>query len=134
VLGEQAARQFNRWSGIPIVGLRFSNIMERGDYERFPSFWDDQQLRRWHLWGYVDESHVGASVRCALEAELDGAEAFIIAAADTVMRRPSRELMAEVYPDVPVRGDLGEHETLLCIDRARRLLGYDPTFTWRELF
>ena len=134
VLGEEAARQFNRWSGIPIVGLRFSNIMERGDYERFPSFWDDPQLRRWNLWGYVDESHVGSSVRCALEADLDGAEAFIIAAADTVMRRPSRDLMAEVYPDVPVRDDLGEHETLLCIDKARRLLGYDPAFTWRELF
>ena len=42
--------------------------------------------------------------------------------------------MAEVYPDVPVREDLGEHETLLCIDKARRLLGYHPAFTWRELF
>ncbi|HEY7398815.1 MAG TPA: NAD(P)-dependent oxidoreductase, partial [Gaiellaceae bacterium] len=36
VLGEEAARQFSRWSGIPFVGLRFSNIMERHDYERFP--------------------------------------------------------------------------------------------------
>jgi nucleoside-diphosphate-sugar epimerase len=134
VLGEEAARQFSRWSGIPFVGLRFSNIMERHDYERFPSFWDDPQLRRWNLWGYVDESHVGLSVRHALEADVRGAEAFIVAAADTVMRRPSRELMAEVYPGVPVRDSLGEHETLLCIDKARRVLGYDPAFTWRELF
>jgi nucleoside-diphosphate-sugar epimerase len=134
VLGEEAARQFSRWSGIPFVGLRFSNIMERQDYERFPSFWEDPQPRRWNLWGYVDESHVGLSVRCALEADLRGAEAFIVAAADTVMRRPSRELMAEVYPGVPVRDSLGEHETLLCIDKARRVLGYEPSFTWRELF
>ena len=35
VLGEEMARQFSRWSGIPIVGLRFSNIMVRDDYERF---------------------------------------------------------------------------------------------------
>jgi hypothetical protein len=35
---------------------------------------------------------------------------------------------------VPVRDSLGEHETLLCIDKARRVLGYDPAFTWRELF
>jgi nucleoside-diphosphate-sugar epimerase len=134
VLGEEAARQFNRWSGIPFVGLRFSNIMERGDYERFPSFWNDPQLRRWNLWSYVDESHVALSVRCALEADVLDADAFIIAAADTVMRRPSRELMAEVYPGVPVRDGLGEHETLLSIDKARRVLGYDPAFTWRELF
>ena len=49
--------------GIPIVGLRFSNVMERADYERFPGFWDDPQLRKWNLWGYVDESHVAQSVR-----------------------------------------------------------------------
>ena len=133
VLGEEMARQFNRWSGIPFVGLRFSNIMERADYERFPGFWDDANLRKWNLWAYVDESHVAQSVERALEADVRGADAFIIAAADTVMKRPSRELMAEVFPDVPIRGDLPEHGTLLAIDKARRLLGYDPQFTWREL-
>ena len=133
VLGEEMARQFNRWSGIPFVGLRFSNIMERADYERFPGFWDDPNLRKWNLWGYVDESHVAQSVERALEADVRGADAFIIAAADTVMKRPSRELMAEVFPGVPIRGDLPEHGTLLAIDKARRVLGYDPQFTWREL-
>jgi nucleoside-diphosphate-sugar epimerase len=134
VLGEEAAREFARWSGIPFVGLRFSNIMERADYERFPSFQEDPQLRRWNLWSYVDESHVGLGVRRALEADTVGADVFIIAAADTVMHRPSRELMAEVYPTVLLRNGLGEHETLLCIDKARQLLGYEPTFTWRQLF
>jgi nucleoside-diphosphate-sugar epimerase len=134
VLGEEMARQFHRWSGIPFVGLRFSNIMERADYQRFPSFWDDPWLRKWNLWGYVDESHVAEGVRRALEADVAGAEAFIIAAADTVMRRPSRELMAEVFPGVPVRGGLAGHGTLLGIEKARRLLGYRPEFTWRALF
>ena len=41
VLGEEMARQMNRWSGIPFVNLRFSNIMEPHDYQRFSSFWDD---------------------------------------------------------------------------------------------
>ena len=50
------------------------------------------------------------------------------------MRRPSRELMAEVVPGVRVREDIGEHDTLLGIDKARRLLGYAPEFSWRELF
>src|SRR5258707_4160796 len=39
ILSEEMARQMNRWSGIPFVGLRFSNIMEPQDYERFPTFW-----------------------------------------------------------------------------------------------
>ncbi len=71
VLGEEMARQFSRWSGIPIIGLRFSNIMVRDDYERFASYWDDPHLRKWNLWGYVDESHVAQSVRLALEADTE---------------------------------------------------------------
>lgn len=133
VLGEEMARQYHRWSGIPFVGLRFSNVMERPDYAEFETWQDDPSLRRWNLWGYVDESHVGQSCRLGLEADVRGAEAYVIAAADTVMLRPSRELMAEVFPSVPLRGNLGEHETLLGIGKARRRLGYDPQFTWREL-
>ena len=133
VVGEEMARQFSRWTGIPYIGLRFSNIMERADYARFPSFWDDPQLRKWNLWSYVDESHVAQSVDRALQAEIAGAETFIIAAADTVMRQESSELMREVYPGVPIRRTLGEHETLLAIDKARTQLGYEPAFTWREL-
>jgi hypothetical protein len=57
---------------------------------------------------------------------------FVIANADTVMSRPSAELAAEVYPGVPLRPDLGEHETLLSIAKARRVLGYEPGHSWRD--
>ena len=132
VISEEMARQFNRWNGIPYVGLRFSNVMEPHDYERFAEYWEDAQLRRWNLWGYVDARDVAQSCRLALEADVTGAEVFIIAAADTVMNRPSAELMAEVYPDVELR-DVGEFGTLLSIDKARRVLGYEPAFSWREV-
>jgi nucleoside-diphosphate-sugar epimerase len=134
VLGEEMARQFSRWSGLPIVALRFSNVMERPDYQQFPNYWGDPLLRKWNLWSYVDESHVADACRLALEADVRGAEAFVIAAADTVMRRPSRELMAEVFPGVPVRDGVAQHGTLLGIEKARAMLGYDPRFSWRELF
>jgi nucleoside-diphosphate-sugar epimerase len=134
VLGEEMARQFSRWSGVPIIGLRFSNILVRDDYQRFPTYWDDPHARKWNLWGYVDESHVAQSVRLALEADVAGADSFIVAAADTVMKRPSRDLMAEVFPGVPVADTVTGTDTLLSIDKARRLLGYSPEFSWRELF
>jgi nucleoside-diphosphate-sugar epimerase len=134
VVGEELARTFTRWSGIPIIGLRFSNIMVRADYERFPGFWDDPELRKWNLWGYVDESHVTESVRLALDVDIAGAENFIIAAADTVMKTPSRELMADVFPGVPVAESVTGTDTLLGIDSARRVLGYGAKFSWRELF
>jgi nucleoside-diphosphate-sugar epimerase len=57
---------------------------------------------------------------------------FIVANADTVMSRSSAELVAEVYPGVEVRKVLGEHETLLSIDKARRVLGFEPEHSWRD--
>lgn len=132
VLSEEAAHQFNRWSGIPFVGLRFSNIMEPQDYARFPAFSADPSLRKWNLWGYVDARDVAQSCRLGLEAAITGAEVFIIAAADTVMNRPSRALLAEVFPEVPLRGEIEEFETLLSITKARKLLGYQPAYSWRN--
>ena len=99
-----------------------------------PTFWDDPHLRKWNLWGYVDESHVTQSVRLALEADIAGADSFIIAAADTVMKRPSRDLMAEAFPGVPVADNVDGTDTLLDIRKARSVLGYSPDFTWRQLF
>jgi hypothetical protein len=34
------------------------------------------------------------------------------------MSRSNRELLAEVFPDVPVRGEIGEHDTLLSSTRG----------------
>jgi nucleoside-diphosphate-sugar epimerase len=132
LLGESMAAQFSRIFGVPFVGLRFSNIMEEDDYRQFPGFWDDPILRKWNVWGYVDARDVATAVRLALEAETSEAEIFIVAAADTVMNRPSAELAKAVYPEVPVRRALDRYETLLSIDRARDLLGYRPSHSWRD--
>ena len=132
VLMEKMARQLARRSGIPIVGLRFSNIMTLERYATFPTFWGDARARKWNLWGYVDARDVAQSCRLGLEAPIAGAESFIIAAADTVMPRPSRDLLAEVFPTVPARGEFGEYETLLAIGKARDLLGYAPAYSWRD--
>ena len=132
VLMEEMARQLSRRTGLPIVGLRFSNIMEPERYASFPEFQSDPRKRKWNLWGYVDARDVAQSCRLALEADISGAEVFIIAAADTVMDRPNRALMAEVFPGVPLREGVGDFETLLSIDKARRLLGYAPRHSWRD--
>jgi nucleoside-diphosphate-sugar epimerase len=132
-VGEELARQFSRRSGIPILGLRLSNVMIRDDYARFADWQDDPQARRWNLWGYVDESHVAEAVRRALVADVDGYDSFVIAAADTVMRTPSAELMAREFPGVPMRREVPGNETLLDISHAREVLGYDPQFSWRDL-
>jgi nucleoside-diphosphate-sugar epimerase len=132
LVGETMATQAARRSGIPFVGLRISNIMEPDDYAAFPSYWDDARLRKWNLWGYVDVRDVAAAIWGGLTAPIDGAEVCIVAAEDTVMPRPSSELMAEVYPGVPLRRAVEGRETLLAIDRARAVLGYRPQHRWQD--
>ena len=51
VLGEEMGRQFHRRFGTPIVGLRFSNIMEPNDDAAFAGCQKDAHLRKWNLWG-----------------------------------------------------------------------------------
>jgi nucleoside-diphosphate-sugar epimerase len=133
LMGEEMARQFCRWDPeLKIVGLRFSNVMEPHDYQRFPGFDADARARKWNLWGYIDARDAAQAIRKGLEAPLKGAEIFIIANADTVMSRPNAELMAEVYPGVTLKEGFAGNETLLSIDKARRLLGYEPQHSWRE--
>jgi nucleoside-diphosphate-sugar epimerase len=132
VASETIAEQIAGWSQIPFVGLRISNIMELHDYERFPSYWPDPHLRKWNLWGYVDVRDVAAACRLGLEADVTGSHNVIIAAADTVMNRPSREVLAEVFPDARLSREIGEFETLLAIDRAKQVLGYQPRYSWRD--
>jgi nucleoside-diphosphate-sugar epimerase len=132
-LEEQMAVQLTRWDPeLSIVGLRFSNVMDPADYEEFPSFDADAALRKWNLWGYIDGRDGAQAVARALERGKPGFEAFIIANEDTVMSRSSASLAAEVFPHVTVVKELGEHESLLSIDKAKRLLGYAPEHSWRH--
>jgi nucleoside-diphosphate-sugar epimerase len=132
-LEEQMAIELVRWDPeLSITALRFSNVMDPEDYDRFEAFQDDATLRRWNLWGYIDGRDGAQAVLKALQSAPPGFERFIIAAADTVMRRPSAELAAEVYPTVQITGDVAGRTTLLSIDKARRLLGFDPEHSWQD--
>ncbi len=132
-LEEQMAIELVRWHPtLSITALRFSNVMDPEDYAEFPSFDADATLRKWNLWSYIDARDGAQAVLRALETAPAGFDRFLIAAADTVMSRPAAELVAEVFPDVPVRGELAPHASLFSTDKARRLLGYDPQHSWRD--
>jgi nucleoside-diphosphate-sugar epimerase len=132
LVGETMAAQFARRTGVPFVVLRISNIMEPGDYAAFPGYQDDPRLRMWNLWGYIDVRDVAGAVRAALTADSRGAEVCIVAAADTVMHRPSATLMAEVFPGVPLRHPVPDRATLLSIDHAAQVIGWRPEHSWLD--
>jgi len=131
-LEERMAVELVRWHpDLSITALRFSNVMVPEDYAEFP-FDDDARTRKWNLWGYIDARDGAQAIERALETAPVGFDTFIIAASDTVMTRSNADLVAEVFPDVETRGDLDDTRTLLSIDKARRLLGYDPQHSWRD--
>jgi nucleoside-diphosphate-sugar epimerase len=132
VVGETLATHVSAWSGIPFIGLRLSNVHTPDEYDRVPGYWHDPFARRWNLWGYVDVRDAAAAFRLGLQAPLSGANSFIVAAADTVMRTPSAELLATVFPTVALRREIGEYETLLAIGPAAEALGFTPRHTWRD--
>jgi nucleoside-diphosphate-sugar epimerase len=133
LMGEKMAEQFCRWDPkTKIVGLRFSNVMEPEDYANFPSFDADPRSRHFNLWTYIDARDASQAIRRALEAKLTGAHVFGIANADSVMSRPNAELLAAVYPKAKKKRDFGATESLISIDKAREVLGYEPQFSWRK--
>jgi len=132
-LEEKMAVELSRWNpNLKMIGLRFSNVMAVEDYTEFPSFDSDPKLRSWNLWSYIDRRDAAQAVHKALDYEVKGTDVFIIANQDTVMTRPNSELLAALFPQVPVKAEFGPNETLLSIDKARRLLGYEPEHSWRN--
>jgi hypothetical protein len=75
---------------------------------------------------------VAEACRLALEADVAGSQNVIIAAADTVMNRPSRALLAEVFPDIPLTSEIAEFGSLLATGRAKQVIGYEPRHSWRD--
>ncbi len=132
VVGEQLATYFAAQSQTTFVGLRISNIITPDDYQKVFSAHDDPATRSWNLWGYIDSRDVAQACRLGMSAPVEGADAFIIAAQDTAMPTPSRELLSAVYPDVPLADGHGEFASLLSSDKAARVLGFQPRYSWRD--
>lgn len=131
LLAEQMAEQFcRRDPELKMFGLRFSNVQLPDDYAKFPGFQLDPYERRWNLWGYIDARDGAQAVRKALESSLRGAEVFIVANAETVVRLPNAELVKQCFPSTPLAVGTGPNGTLLSIEKARRLLGYEPQHHW----
>lgn len=132
-LEEQMAITFCRWDpALSITAMRFSNVMVEADYAEFESWQDEPLTRRWNLWGYIDARDAADAIAKALAVRGPGFERYIIANADTVMRTPSAQLAAAVFPEVPLTREVTGTETLLSIDKARRELGWEPTHSWRD--
>jgi nucleoside-diphosphate-sugar epimerase len=133
VLGEEMANQFClNHPEMKITCLRFSNVMTEDEYAYFPDFDKHPETRAWNLWGYIDARDGAQAVQKAIEWNSVGMDTFIIANEDTVSGIPSLELAARYFPGVPINKELSQYETMLSIEKAKRILGYQPQYSWRN--
>jgi nucleoside-diphosphate-sugar epimerase len=135
---EELARHMHRVHGTTLIGLRLSRIHHDvpghpHSYEAVRAGWENPEPLRTNLFGYVDARDVAGAVIAALEARVTGAEAMSIAAADTTWHKPNEELVRAFYPGASLKPGTGPYETLISIDKARRLIGYRPRHSWRDV-
>jgi len=131
-VGETIAKAFSRWDAdASVTSLRFSNVFEPSDYSNMAPIHAHPAPRRMNLWSYIDARDAGEACRLALENAATGHEAMIIAAADTLMDRPSADLMAEFFPLTPLRPGLSGFQSLLSSARAESRIRFRPVHSWR---
>ena len=133
LVGETMAAEFARWHpAMAIVSLRFSNVYSLSDYAAVSAIQADPASRKWNLWSYIDAEDAAEACRCALEAATTGHEPLIIAAADTLIGQPSRDLMAAHHPGVRLAETLAGEAALLSSARAAEMIGFVPKISWRS--
>ncbi len=134
VANEVTARSFQARSSIDVYGLRINNVIEPHEYERdFPAYLADPSLRRRNIFAYIDVRDLAQLVERCLETDGLGYQVFNVANADLSVSATTDELIERFYDDVEIRRELGPNETLYAIDRARELLGYEPSNSWRDV-
>lgn len=132
-LEETMAQQWCRQDpALKMIGLRYSYVFDAQDYTRLPAVQADPLAQHWNLWSYIDARDAATATRLALECERIGFDRYLIANDDTVMTRPTAELLAQVFPQTVLTRPIGRHESLLDCGKALRELGWRPVHGWRS--
>ena len=133
VVNEKTARAFALRSGFDIYALRIGNVIEPHEYEKLVPQWKaDPAFRKKIAWSYIDARDLGEITRLCIEKDGLGYQVFNAANDDTSAALPTKELLQRFYPNVPVKAELGEYETLLSNRRIRDVLGFKAKHSWRN--
>jgi nucleoside-diphosphate-sugar epimerase len=132
VVNEKNARAFALRSGADIYAIRIGNVIEPHEYALFPKWFKDPGFRKRIAWSYIDARDLGELVHLGIQKDGLGFQVFNGASNDTSSDLPTKELLKRFYPKVPVKGELGEFETLLSNRKAREMLGFKQRHFWRN--
>ena len=133
LFGEQLMDAAVARSDLRAISIRPTWVQWEGNYARSLGGWLRDPLGgppSQSFWSYIDAYDLADALRLAAESPLPGHEVMYIASPDNGTGRPLRELIAHHFGDaVEVRG---EPAAGISIEKARRLLGYAPSRSWRD--
>lgn len=135
VIGEEIAAMVARRHGVSAVSLRPPLIQAPGEYltaEIRAGFDPDTADRDGGFWSYVDVRDVASAVAAALTADIEGHEAFLIAAADNYLDRPTAEVIEQVFGRLPETCDLEGDASVYSTEKAKDSLDWGPVHNWRQ--
>ena len=133
---EQWCDAARRRSEISIVTIRPSWVAHAGNYERNlgPMVREPFAFSP-NFWSYTDNDDLAEAIRLAAECDLPGHEVLYIAQPDNAAGRPLVELVEATLPagEVELRPTHRADASGIDCARARRLLGWEPTRSWRDV-
>ena len=132
ICNERTAHAFQQRTGSDCYAIRIGNVIEPHEYANFPNFFKDPEFRKRITWSYIDARDLGEITRLAIEKDGLGFQIFNAAQNDCSSDLPTAELLRRFYPGVPVRGTLGEYESLLSNRKTRDVLGFKEQHNWRQ--
>lgn len=134
-LNELTAQTYAR-RGLTTICLRYPLVIKLDEQH---TQWRKRHLqwaferRSNDFWAYIALDDVAQAFRLALEKPLEGFHALIVTARDSFGKGDIREAVARFYPAFSdaVTG-LAPYATLYSFERARTVLDYQPTRSWRD--
>lgn len=132
--GEQLMTAAVERSDIRCISLRPSWVQNEQSYEQnLGSLVRGPVGPSGNLWSYVDVYDLADSIVLATESTLPGHEVFYIAAADNVGGRNFAETLRLNYGDtIELRPTTRPDASGISCEKAKRLLGWTPTRSWRD--
>lgn len=133
-MGEQLCDAAVRRSDLRCISLRPSWVQHEGNYERnLGPLVRDPSLPSGNYYSYVDVYDLADAIRLAVESDLPGHEVIFVASPDNPTGRPFAELIRAAHGDaIEIRDLPREDASGISIAKARRLLGWQPTRSWRD--
>ena len=134
VVGEDIVDMAHRRTGIPAVSIRPSHVIQPETWpDRLAALDANPNAYCWGIWGYADVRDLAVGFRLALETESAVQGAYYIVADDAFCSVPLAEAAPRAYPGI---GDMAAHltgtESGITNAKAKRELGFQPQYSWRD--